>query len=326
MKKSKTKNLREENPKPIECKSDSGFKRAARTHQSDYRWLELHCSFDPNHKYGKYGAYLKWNDARDGKNFYSSFWGKIKKEISCRYPDSTSIQLASIYANMLRSEHIPFNIFVPMRDNFESAKKVFDELIGVGQIKKIIDIKIEYAPEKQFALNDGTSFDTFIRYLHTDGSIGGIGIEIKYTEIGYPLKHGSKEEQDIKLGKNEAYANFTQHSGYYVESISNKPLPNNPLIQNKFRQIWRNHILGASMLNNDKIDYPLRHFHSITIFPSQNNHFMKVIPEYEQLLSEYGKRSFRGVTYEDFFKILDEYYTTKESKDWINYLRKRYLF
>lgn len=318
--------LEEELQKPIECKSDTGFKRAARTHQSDFRWHELHCSFDPNHKYGKYGAYLKWNDAQEGKNFYSPFWEKIKKTILYRYPDSTPIQLSSIYANMLRSEHIPFNIFVPMRENYESAKKVFDELIGTGKIKRIIDIKIEYAPEKQFALNDGTSFDTFILYQHTDDNIGGIGIEIKYTEIDYPLKHGSKEEQDTKLGKNEAYANFTQHSGYYLESISDIPLPNNPLIQNKFRQIWRNHILGASMLNNEKIEYPLHHFHSVTIFPNQNDHFRKVIPEYEQLLSEYGKKSFRGITYEDFFSILDKYFITKESKDWINYLRKRYLF
>ena len=326
MKKIETKSLEEENPKPSECKSDSEFKRAARIHQSDYRWHELHCSFDPNHKYGKYGAYLKWNDAQEGKNFYSPFWEKIKKAISHRYPDSTPIQLASIYANMLRSEHIPFNIFIPMRENYESAKQVFDELIGGGKIKRIIDIKIEYAPEKQFALNDGTSFDTLIIYQHADESIGGIGIEIKYTEIDYPLKHGSKEEKDTKLGKNEAYANFTKHSGYYLESISKIPLPNNPLIQNKFRQIWRNQILGASMLRNEKIEYPLHHFHSITIFPSRNDHFRKVIPEYEQLLSEYGKQSFRGITYEDFFKILDEYYISKESKDWINYLRKRYLF
>jgi hypothetical protein len=53
---------------------------------------------------------------------------------------------------------------------------------------------------------------------------------------------------------------------------------------------------------------------------------MKVIPEYKSLLSEYGKSSFSGITYEDFFDIIDKYYTTKEFKDWIIYLRKRYLF
>jgi hypothetical protein len=320
------KNLTKENPKPLECKSDSSFKRAARKHQSDFRWNELHCAHDQSHKYGRYGAYLKYDDALKGKNFYYPYWSKIKNAISNRYPDSQPWQLATIYANMLRSEHIPFNFFVPMKDNLDSAKMVFDEIIGGGQIAKILDIKIEYAPEKQFTLNDGTSFDTFIRYQHIDGSIGGIGIEIKYTEVGYPLKFGSKEEQDIKYGKNEAYIKFTQHSGYYLDSISKTKLPNNTLVKNNFRQIWRNHILGASMLNNDKIEYPLDHFNSVTIFPSQNKHFMKVIPEYEQLLSESGKKSFRGITYENFFKILEEYYTTKEFKNWINYLRERYIF
>jgi hypothetical protein len=322
----KVKNPEEENPKPIKCQSDSTFKRAARTHQSDYRWNELHCGHNHSHKYGRYGAYLKWNDALDGKNFYKPYWAKIKKVITVRYPDSKPEQRASIYANMLRSEHIPFNFFVPIQDNMGLAKKVFDELIGGNQIEKIHDIIIEYAPEKQYALNDGTSFDTFVLYQHINGDIGGIGIEIKYTEVGYPLKRDSKEEKDIMCSENEAYINFTQHSGYYVDSISKTPLPENPLVQNKFRQIWRNHILGASMLNNDNIEYPLRHFYSATIFPSQNKHFMKAIPEYVQLLSEYGKSSFCGITYEDFFTLLDKHFTTEDFKDWINYLRKRYLF
>lgn len=317
--------MMEENPKPLRCDSDSAFKRAARTHQSDYRWNELHCGHNHGHKYGKYGAYLKWNDALDGKNFYSPFWAKIKNAISCRYPDSKPHQLSAIYANMLRSEHIPFNIFVPMQDDMDAAKMVFNKLMGGEKIEKIYDIMIEYAPEKLYALNDGTSFDAFVLYQHINGDIGGIGIEIKYTEVGYPLKRNSKEEKDIMSGENKAYANFTQNSGYYIDSISKTPLPDNPLIQNKFRQIWRNHILGASMLMNDNIECPLCHFNSVTIFPSQNKHFMKVIPEYEQLLSEYGKSSFCGITYEEFFDILDKHYTTEEFKDWINYLRKRYL-
>lgn len=320
------KSLIKENPEPINCKSDNTFKRAARKHQSDYRWNELHCTHDHEHKNGKYGAYLKWEDAQTGKNFYAPYWTKIKELISKRYSPDQMWKASPLYANMLRSEHIPYNIFVPMQDDEEAAKKVFDKIIGAGQIEKICDIKIEYAPEKEFTLSDGTSFDTFIRYQHTDGGFGGIGIEIKYTEGGYPLKQKSKEEQDIMKGENKAYINYTKNCGYYKDCIFNTPLPKNPLIKNNFRQIWRNHILGAAMLNNENILYPLKHFCSIIIFPSQNKHFTNAIPEYEEFLTEYGKKSFHGITYEKFFEILGEEYSSEKCKDWIKYLTKRYIF
>lgn len=308
---------------PLDCASDSAFKRAARRHQSDYRCKVLGCEHDASHRFGKYGAYLKWNDAKVGKNFYLPYWPKIEKAIKDRYPESQPWQLAPIYANMLRSEHIPFNIFVPMRDDMEAAKRVFGEIIGIEQIDRILDILIEYAPEKQFALNDGTSFDVFVPYQHKDGKLGGIGIEIKYTEVGYPLKKGSKEERDV-LGENKEYVKFTSESGYYKDS--HVPLSQSPLIENNFRQIWRNHILGASMMDNNNIEYPLYRFNSVTIFPSKNEHFAHVIPDYEALLTEYGKKSFKGVTYEDFFDILDKYYITNGFSQWISYLRSRYLF
>lgn len=326
MRELKIKYLGEEAPQPKECLSDSAFKRAARKHQSDFRWQVLMCKHDPNHRFGKYGAYLLWKDALDGKNFYRPYWQKKKAAIGSRYPESEPWQLAPIYANMLRSEHIPFNFFIPMMDDMDAAAKVFDEILGGNTIEKILDIKIEYAPEKQNALNDGTSFDTFVLYQHIDGTIGGIGIEIKYTETGYPLKHNSKEERDILLGENIQYVCVTRECGYYKKNISSIPLRQSPLIKNDYRQIWRNHILGASMLKNNNIEDPLSHFNSITIFPSGNTHFIRVIPEYEKMLSEKGRNSFCGVTYESFFGILDKYYTTTDFILWILHLRLRYLF
>lgn len=118
-----------------------------------------------------------------------------------------------------------------MQDDLNAAANVFDELIGGNQVETVIDIKIEYAPEKQYTLNDGTSFDTFVLYKHKDGQLGGIGIEIKYTERGYQLKHDSKEWRDIMLGENKNYKDVTLNSRYYTDSIVNIPLPQSPLVK-----------------------------------------------------------------------------------------------
>ncbi len=61
---------------------------------------------------------------------------------------------------MLRSEHIPYNIFTPMEEDLSAAALLFNEIVG-GGISKINCIRIEFAgiADKTEYLNDGTSFD-----------------------------------------------------------------------------------------------------------------------------------------------------------------------
>ena len=72
--------------------------------------------------------------------------------------------ISALFSNMLRSEHIPYNLFVPMEDDLIHAKDLFNKIIG-GGIARINRIEIEY-PGKKVApflyLKDRTSFDTFI--------------------------------------------------------------------------------------------------------------------------------------------------------------------
>jgi hypothetical protein len=46
-----------------------------------------------------------------------------------------------------------------------------------------------------------------------------------------------------------------------------------------YRQIWRNHLLGESILLIDKDKF--KYFSSITIYPNENAHFQKVSKEYK---------------------------------------------
>ena len=75
---------------PMIYKGDKPFKRIARTHQSDFRANVLNVPFDPENKYGKYGAFLMPNDANAGLNFCDEFRQDILDRIEKRYPHLTA--------------------------------------------------------------------------------------------------------------------------------------------------------------------------------------------------------------------------------------------
>lgn len=217
---------------------------------------------------------------------------------------------------MLRSEHIPYNIFTPMEKDLDAATALFNEVIrgGISCIDKIV---IEFAGQEDRSeyLNDGTSFDTFIEYTSIDGNKGGIGIEVKYTENGYRI--GDKEKADIEK-PNGLYQQMSEESNYFIPNLDISSF----IKANHLRQIWRNHILGYSMLRKGEI----KRFHYIHLYPEGNRHFHKyAIPEYKQLLTEQGCNSFIDLTYESLFKLIDSCFKQDEQKEWLEYLKKRYI-
>lgn len=282
---------------------NTGFLMNARLHQSQYRAFKLNVPYD------RYGNYLTKEDASKGMNFYDDFG--VFQEVEKRYPNYSR----PLYANMLRSEHIGFNLFVPFKADYEFGKNVFIDLLN-GKVKSLDKIEIEYAPTPAIDyLNDKTSFDTYLEYTHEDGDKGIIGVEVKYTEQGYPLKSGSKQEKDIK-DPNSRYYKISKECELY------KPNSIDKLITDKFRQIWRNQLLGESIIirDNDKF----KHFTSLTIFPKENKHFIKASQEYVNMLTTNDDR-FLPVTYEDFLIACKKHKPSNRFGKWIDYLEERYI-
>jgi len=307
----------QQNEKQDDLLDKSGFLKRARLFQSKYRRDILNVPCDI------FGNYLKDDDGIAGKNFYDGF-DIIKAVITHRKKYNKQL-----YSNMLRSEHIPFNFFVPFRENTDFCKNVFNEILG-GCIKTIenkavIDgkenIKIEFAPKpQQNYLDDGTSFDAYIEYTHIDNSRGIIGIEVKYTERAYTLKKNSKEKLFVEKFKNESedskYYSVTQKCNIY--NLNKKDL----LVSNNFRQIWRNQILGESILQKDKDKFG--HFTSVTFFPKDNSHFVEQSEKYIELL-QHNENHFKPVTFEDFFDSCKKHLPNDKYKKWLNYLIERYI-
>lgn len=282
---------------------DNEFKRKARLHQSKFRSEILQVDFD------EYGNRLTESEAKSGLNFYSGFdiFGAVKE----RYPEYSK----GVYADMLRSEHIPFNIFIPLKTNNALARKIFASFLTV-EMAEVLSIEIEYAPSpaKEF-LNDRTAFDTFIEYKYGRNRQGIIGIEVKYTEQEYALRQGSKEEKDIK-NKNSIYYQLTNTFGLY------KPEKIVELPKDKYRQVWRNHLLGESMIRHKKLNYS--EFTSVVLYPQGNKHFAEVADEYRGFLLDRNK--FYSITFESFFNSIEDHTNSEEVGDWLAYLKARYLF
>lgn len=286
---------------------DDAFKAWARKHQFDFKEFVLNDFYNDKNPQ----VILSPTAAQRGLIFCDQYRYLIQTKVQ-------SFGTSTLFSNMLRSEHIPYNIFTPMEEDLENTASLFNEIIG-GGISYIKQIHIEYAgrpgTDKSEYLNDGTSFDTFIEYEATDGKIGGIGIEVKYTENGYHI--GKKEKNDIE-NPNGKYSLITILSGYYIPTLNITAF----IKANHLRQIWRNHILGYSMLNRGDI----QHFHHIHLYPQGNTHFHELaLPIYKNLLTEKGKQSFIDLTYESLFNKMNRHFITDKQQEWIKYLINRYL-
>ncbi len=282
-----------------------------------------------NVDYYKYENVLRLEDAKKGLVFFEGFRNDILNHLQQPIPKTSSAPSGQMLTNLLRSEHIPYNIFFPMQYDKEGCKLIFNDIIGNDEIENICDIQIEYHPEPICDyLNDHTAFDVYISYTNNKLESCAIGIEVKYTEKDYPLKEKSTEYKHVKdsFGRtylSKEYAKATEESGWFKDSVDDQ------LISNKFRQIWRNHILGASMVLKGEI----KNFYSITLFPLLNVHFSAdAMPNYkgtmghDGLLSEKGFATCIPLTYEHLFDLMDKYLTIENKKEWTKYLRDRYLF
>ncbi|MBN2238171.1 MAG: hypothetical protein JW712_00215 [Dehalococcoidales bacterium] len=278
------------------------FKARARLHQSRFRVHNLHAD------YFEYGNCLSEEDALEGKNFYTAFEG-LFDEVKKRYFPKYN----RLYRDMLRSEHIPFNFFIPLKFEPELAKDIFNELIG-NKIARIKKVEIEYFPEPRAAyLNDRTAFNTYIEFVHTDGKPGFLGIEVKYTEQDYP--YGKKEFSEIN-NPNSEYNLLTRRCGIF----NTKTLKT--LRQPRYKQVWRNQLLGEKML---EVLPEFKHFISILLYPSGNRHFANVSREYKDKLKGSHKDRFFGITFEEFIDAGFRHASGERIMDWLKYLRERYI-
>jgi len=276
---------------------DDQFKAAARLHQSAYRANVLKVGFD------QYGNRLTESAGRVLLNYYDGLG--VRDALRRRYPTYSR----SRDADMLRSEHIPFNLFAPLIDRPDLANSLLYRILGV-ELSPPYQIELEWAPKPaEKYLGDRTSFDTYIKGADDQGRVVGVGIEVKYTEQGYRL--GPSEALRIE-NPESTYWTTTRESGIFTDTGCKL------LATDDLRQIWRNHLLGLKMRAVGDLD----RFISVTIFPSGNGHMSHALSRYQGLLTDEGKSDLQGCTFERYIDFLEG---GTEIEEWKAFLQDRYL-
>ena len=309
--------------------NDTLFKRKCRIHQSWFREkvLKLGMGINPRtHRAVNETEedflvrrqmvedinHLTDTDASLLMNFVPSFHEEIRNALIGRYgkvPVSHDLM-----NDMLRSENIPWNIFVPMFQDKDAAICVLRKLTNRNNIKEITGWKIEYNPN---TLGDNTAFDAFVQYRTVEGNTGIIGIEVKYTEEGYKVH--KKEQERIDEPKS-SYSIVTRDSHCFIETNTEQ------FNTREYIQIWRNHMLAISMGTEYECQYD-----SVTIYPSGNTHFHSAngrpgaLEQYMNMLTDKGKSTFHYTSFEELFNLFDLSYNGERHKSWIDYLKARYI-
>lgn len=279
-------------------KLDNPFKAAARLHQSNYRAGVLKVD------YLEYGNRLTEVDGRTLLNYYNGLG--VKEALRERYP----VYSQKRDADLLRSEHIPFNMLAPLASRPTLMQLVLSEAFGL-ELSQPFQMKLEWAPSPaEEYLGDMTSFDAYIQGRDANGELVGLGIEVKYTELGYRI--GASEAKRMRDGES-TYWVTTRESGLFVRGGWGK------LAEDDLRQIWRNHLLGLAMVRRKDIGK----FVSVTLYPAGNQHFTHTLTKYRDHLEATAQGCVRGCTFEQYINSLCG---DNEIEAWKEYLKARYLF
>jgi len=291
-----------------------GFLEAARAHQRD--WVAEHLRViltDPVR------VTLPVTAATEGKNFFPA--PAVLEAVRSRFPAAFALnpsgRTGSLAADALRSAHIPFNLFAPLRDYLGTPHLArFGALLSSRPLATVSAIGFEFAdPRARKALRDNTSFDAFLLAQVADTHKGRypdifLGVEVKYTEGPYSW---TRKERQRMFARNDAYHRLTVSSGLFTVGGALE------LRTRHLKQMWRNMLLGVATAAATDGEFIYVH-----LYPNGNVYQAAACSKFAEHLTPKGREVFRPTTYEGFLDDASEVLPA-DAFPWIEYLRRRYL-
>ncbi|GEP06140.1 PGN_0703 family putative restriction endonuclease [Methylobacterium oxalidis] len=168
---------------------DTRFRAAARLRQS--LWREEQCLPGGLHRPGgcskiapsPLGSLLQPTDAARGLNFLSpAVHAFVRRSLVLR-EEGAMVHYERLHRNLLSSEPLTYNLFVPLAVNLDLATAAFRQLLPTF-VDRVTGIRFETSPGRHDPryLADGTAFDAALTVITPDGEPATVFIEVKYSE------------------------------------------------------------------------------------------------------------------------------------------------
>jgi hypothetical protein len=177
------------------------------------------------------------------------------------------IEEERLWHNLLSSQPLCFNLFGDMKLDLSMATRFWSTLFP-DHMAKVEAIYFEHSPGRgdEAFIADHTAFDVLIAGLTRKGQRSFIAIEVKYSE--------SMNEPAATM--RPRYEAVSTRSGLFKDP-EHQALRSAPI-----QQLWREHMLSQTMLDNGLYDTGL----FLVVHPSKNEDCSSAVVSYKQHLVE----------------------------------------
>lgn len=212
-----------------------------------------------------------------------------------------TIEEFRLFHNMLSSQPMAFNLFVPLAQDLDLATRFFRSIYP--DIRRVTEIIIEYAPlPANEYLGDKTAFDVFVDYRNESNQRGFIGIEMKYTETFSPTEYVTSRYQEL--------------------TNASSPFSKGPDRLKKYNQLWRNTLLAYSMLVHPKSVY--QQGHTLLVYMKEDEDVEQMLPGFRDCLKN-PQVWIKAMDVREVIKALQNLSLSKDEQKWIDDFTVRYL-
>ncbi|GGF74656.1 hypothetical protein GCM10007301_38150 [Azorhizobium oxalatiphilum] len=180
------------------------------------------------------GSRLSPADAAKGRNFLTPDIARIVyREVAYREIGAL-IDEQRLWANLLSSQPLTFNLFARCRANPDYASDLFSILFP-DFISRVTDIAFEHSPGRgdPAFLGDGTAFDLFVSGMSPDGAPAFVAIEVKYAEAMHQPLRGARQR----------YRELASAQGLHVDPEAGA------LVSEALSQLTAEHLLAGLIRN-----------------------------------------------------------------------------
>lgn len=317
----------------VYTKGDS-FRAVAEARARTYRAEKLHLT-----GYDYYGHRLTNEDGNRGENFLPSLRDDILRAVEERKANKKGVDFHRTSRNMLSSQAMCFNLFVPLNRDRRLAKELLNRFIA--EIDSAEEIEYEYTPDNCIfgdqSGKGGVDCDVLVHYTTRNVAKGLVVIETKYAETEFSTcgfrKSGHKDPCPVATVVNDDYSNcrytykknyaywkVAEESGLYrKEKLHSHPCP----FGGSLWQLWTNLSLAYALAKQKRC----LEFRYVVICPKGNiklSQGNKVFGDFESLL--HRPEVFKVIYLEDLGEALKDNSVVQKCDPWVNEFVERYCW